>query len=515
MTPRSDLEIQGSFLTHPFAELLVEIEAARLNGSLRVEEKDKKIVVYFKSGRVVFAVSNARSSRIFEMLIDRGRLTADDIALIPNYQRDFELIAYLQEKEVLTRADCKRLVSEQIQQILIEVLSWEQANWTFSSLARIRDGLQFDVPTDALLLDYSRTLTSDCMLGRFRSLDETFGRSEKPETSLYLSPEEAFVLSRADYIELTASEIAKVAAMPETEALHLIYNLWLAGLLVRREWQPAFSAEAIAAMRTAKLELKQEAKFETAKAPVVPQQPEPEQVVEPAPALEPEKSKEPTITVDDYLRRVEKAATYYDILGVDSLANVAEIKKAYFSLARLFHPDRFHAEGGLVFERVQSAFTELAQAHETLKNPETREVYDYRMRKELAARRTSGTGNTGLSLSQAAEDFEAGNERLQNGDAAGAVPYLARAVHYDPSNARYHASYGKALSFDREQRYKSESELQTAIKLDPTEPSYRLYLAEFFIQFNLMKRAEGELNRLLVSFPGNQQARKLLDSLNK
>ena len=43
--------------------------------------------------------------------------------------------------------------------------------------------------------------------------------------------------------------------------------------------------------------------------------------------------------------------------------------------------------------------------------------------------------------------------------------------------------------------------------------TYRLILAEFFIQVNLMKRAEGELNRLLAIYPSNREARALLDSI--
>jgi hypothetical protein len=55
--------------------------------------------------------------------------------------------------------------------------------------------------------------------------------------------------------------------------------------------------------------------------------------------------------------------------------------------------------------------------------------------------------------------------------------------------------------------------MQMAIKLDPNEPSFRIMLAEFFIQVNLRKRAEGELNRLLAIFPSNQEAKRLLQGL--
>ena len=55
--------------------------------------------------------------------------------------------------------------------------------------------------------------------------------------------------------------------------------------------------------------------------------------------------------------------------------------------------------------------------------------------------------------------------------------------------------------------------MQTAIKLDPNNPIYRLILAEFFIQVRLPKRAEGELNRLLKIFPSNREAQALLATL--
>src|SRR5688572_32886082 len=108
MTPQPELEIRGNFLTHPFAELLTECRRARLTGSLRVSERDKKCVFYLKSGSLVFAVSNARSSRLFDMLIRRGKFSKEEIAKIPNFSNDFELSAYLQENELLSGLECDR-----------------------------------------------------------------------------------------------------------------------------------------------------------------------------------------------------------------------------------------------------------------------------------------------------------------------------------------------------------------------------------------------------------------------
>ena len=511
MTPQSDLEITGNFLTHPFAALIAEISAARVSGSLRVSNKERKCVIYLKEGRVVFAVSNARTSRLFEILLTKNRLAKKDLGQIPHFSNDFELTAFLQEKRFLTKADCDRLFVEQIEGIIVDILAWTAGDWAFSSLKRIRDGLAFDVDMRRMLFDFGRRMLADSVLGRFRSLEERFTRSTAPDPGLILTPDEAFILSRIGDEPTTVSDLSSVAAMPETKALHLIYTLWLGGLVIRDEWQPAFSELTISAMRGAKLELKREAKMPSfVAAPVA------------VPVLAPkapESSKEPdtTISLEEYLERVDDAETYYDLLGVNVKAEASDIKRAYFALAKVFHPDKYHFEGGALLQRVQNAFTQLALAHETLKNTDTRELYDYRMRRELAEREkreaAEKTGNVSLQAEQGVENFDRGFSLLMDGEHEEAIPFLARAVHYSPKNARYRAYYGRALSSDPKQRHKAESEMQAALKLDPNNPTFRILLAEFFIEVNLLKRAEGELKRLLDAFPSNREARELLDSL--
>jgi molecular chaperone DnaJ len=62
---------------------------------------------------------------------------------------------------------------------------------------------------------------------------------------------------------------------------------------------------------------------------------------------------------------------YYQILGVDKNASIAEIKKAYRKLARKYHPDLNPGD-----KAAEQKFKEMNEAHETLKDPEKKKQYD-------------------------------------------------------------------------------------------------------------------------------------------
>jgi len=65
-----------------------------------------------------------------------------------------------------------------------------------------------------------------------------------------------------------------------------------------------------------------------------------------------------------------KYKDYYGILGIEKGASPEEIKKAYRRLAHKFHPDVSKESNA------EEKFKEVAEAYETLKNPEKRAAYD-------------------------------------------------------------------------------------------------------------------------------------------
>lgn len=63
---------------------------------------------------------------------------------------------------------------------------------------------------------------------------------------------------------------------------------------------------------------------------------------------------------------------YYDILGISNSATKAEIKKAYKTLVKKYHPDVYEGDKSIA----ESKIKELNEAYETLSNPDLRKKYD-------------------------------------------------------------------------------------------------------------------------------------------
>src|SRR5262249_33912523 len=150
--------------------------------------------------------------------------------------------------------------------------------------------------------------------------------------------------------------------------------LWFAGLILRHNWECALSESFITRVRSANLKLtKSAAAIHKPKAPE-PEKPAPVKEEEPVPEFK-------EISLEEYLDRIEKAESHYDILGIEQDAKLPEIRNSYFQLAKMFHPDRYHRADADILRAVENAFSKLAQAHEALRDPKSRIKYDNELRR--------------------------------------------------------------------------------------------------------------------------------------
>lgn len=525
-TAPSNLEIKGSLAENPFAEVLCEFSEARLSGSFRLSNEAHKVIVYLKQGDIVFAVSNLRQHRLFDILLQSGKIQKEILGEIKDFTNDMALAEALRAKAVLSKTEIDQNFSYQIWEIIRTVLNWTTGEWVFSPLARIKDSINFEVDRVNLMVDYARNLPVTNIIRRFKSFEENFGINESKPAEINLLPKEAFMLSRFGSSLMRVKEAKNLSGFSDEDTLRTLYILWLGTFLLRRNWNSILSENKIRHILSAKLSLVREAEESAPVKPEIKLQTS-ERDVKPEPLVMPEEDtsaineEEAKRLRDQYLDRVENSNSYYEMLDVPVEATLMVIKASYFKLAKSFHPDKYHQENdsGLQ-QRIQNAFTEIARAYETLKDPEKRETYNYRLRKYLetakitekvTASRAQKANAT--AAERANEEFEQGFDYLMNEEYEESLPFFIRAIQMSPNVAKYHAYYGKALSFDDKQRHKAESELQAAVKLDQNTATFRIMLVEFYIQVGLMRRAEGELQRLLTQFPNNREAMVLLESL--
>jgi curved DNA-binding protein CbpA len=521
MTTVSNLDISGNLSQNPLAELLVEIADTELSGSLRLADSDRKSVIYLRNGQAVHAVSNQREHRLFSIGLAKRLLTKEILGKYPNFANDIEFAAALKRGEDLTADQVDELTAAQIESILISALSLANGDWTYSPHARLRSDLASNVAMNRLLIDLARCLPSSIVAARFRSLGEEFIKFNGEAPNVELQPHEEFVLGLFGDRAMTLEELRGISTLPDSGLLNGLYALWLSGFITRREWTRAFNSSKLDAVRTARFAKTSDAVQMPSEKPVATASAPPPPVVEAQAAPTPT-SVMPEITIDEYLDRVENAETYYDILGVDQKSSTDELKRNYFTYAKHFHPDRFHRVEPEKHARIQRSFTQLAHAYETLKLQESREAYDYKVRKELeikARRAADGSdkiAGESVNAEQGLTNFENGLEKFQEEDYAAAATFLARAVHFSPQNALYKAHFGKALSYTGSKyRHKAESELQEAVKLEPGNPKIRMMLIEFFLDMDMNRRAEGELRRFLEIAPGNKEALEMMNRMQE
>jgi len=505
--------MNGRLSEHPLAELIHEISEKGFSGALRIERERVKAVIYFEHGALVYATSNLRAHRLSEFLRQHGLASRTG----NESTSDVVMAEALLSAGTLTRQGLDQILAEQVNSVMRAVLLWTDGGWTFDGRAHLSQTIQVKIATQQLLLETGRRLDQMFTASRLPSGKEPICPATDAQGNLSLLPTEAFLLTRVEG-STSLDEIVALSGQREPDAKQVIYALLLAGLLKREYWQHAFrtappqtvSSEADNANRALK-------------SPAQPVKPE-------AP---PEPKPDPRQQLDAFLERLSIASNHYEVLNVSFTADVGEIKRVYHTIARNFHPDRFHdLTGTMAHTRLQSGFARVTQAYETLTNAESRAAHDgniqalRRVRESQAATARTG-GDTardsgseksegGGNLAQLAEKrFQEGAVALQQGQTNAATSCFSAAARMAPNEPKYRAYFGRALAANPKTRREAEGELQAAVKLDPQNAQYHVMLAVLYRDLGFGRRAVSEAERALAIDPHNEQARQLLSTSEK
>ena len=485
--------MKGQLAQNPLAELIREIVAAELSGAVRLAKENARAVVYFDGGRLVFAASNLRAHRLLEVL-KRNGFTAEQLQRIPATSSEADTVAALLNAGMLTQQSLQKIRTAQVADVLRAVLLWIDGQWEFDPRVRINGDARVELDVSRILRECARHLPLPFVKSRFTNRNDLFSIDSNKEIA-GLSPIEEFIVSRTR-LAPTAIQFADLIGngLPEEEGVRSVYALSLTGLLQRSDWPIAFDSDNVAKLKSTSFQADSET---------------PAAVVE----------KQTVEDVDTFLTRVESAKDHYEALNVMRGATLAQIKAAYHSLARNFHPDRFHQSEALLRTRIEDSFARVAHAYEVLNDPMRRADYDQKGPAKSSTKPAQPAPVAEAPVAQpganADNSFRQGMEAFDRKDYDEAIRFFAEAAILEPKRARYRAHYGYALMNRPKSRRAAENELLAALALEPNNAKFRVMLAELYQSGGMRRRAESEATRALNIDPKNQKARALLESLRQ
>jgi curved DNA-binding protein CbpA len=498
--------VNGQLHENPCLELIREILIKKLSGRLKLEFNKIKVAVYFRSGAVLYAAANVRTLRLGEYLLKSQLVTADDLRYLGTNIDDFSLAKTLLSENRISQSQLQQQQLKQVSDVLGLALLWTEGTWDFDDHSHLLEEVHLVIDVPGLLIESARRLPTKFTTSRFLLNAELISPVANPPKLVNLLPTEVFLLSRVDE-PTTLSELVAVSGLPESDTLRVVYSLALVGLLARQHWKAAFRGSL--AETPLQVEPNQDS---VAEEPVIIEAPD---------------------NVETFLARLAAASSHYEILGVEKNVSLPDLKKAYYDIARKYHPDRFRGADKTLLSRVESSFARITQAYDTLRDANLRASYDSKLEAQRRASRLAESApkatasnnqetkhsddgrDEDLTPAQQAEiQFKKGFAALELGDrnlAVGLLGSAARTVAHEP---RYRAYYGRALALHESTRRLAEAELQAAVKLEPNNAEYRIMLAELYRDLGFQVRARSEAERAVAADHNNRKAKDLLESLS-
>lgn len=200
----------------------------------------------------------------------------------------------------------------------------------------------------------------------------------------------------------------------------------------------------------------------------------------------------------------ERFIDFYQVLQVWPTASETAIKKAYFSLAKLHHPDVAGKNGG-ANESVD--FKLINEAYAVLSDPGRRREYDEQMRR-LGQKHPSGKPEKDRRSAHLA--YEQARTAMKHNRYDKAVVLLKSAIKYDDSNPAYHSWYGFALGALKTRLHEARDACKRALEMEFYNADFHANLGYVYYQAGLKSTASECFREALNWDPDHGLALKYL-----
>src|SRR5665647_649358 len=200
--------------------------------------------------------------------------------------------------------------------------------------------------------------------------------------------------------------------------------------------------------------------------------------------------------------------TLYQILDIPRTATDEDVKKAYFQMARRFHPDRFDRQIAAEFKaQIDEVFDGITNAYRVLSNKDSRRVYDAK------SGQVSTQEDAQDTFKKADTKFRQGKTLHAQGRYDEAIAYLEEAVRMRRDKADYYLLLAMCESKMPPYVKKAEQDFLKAIQLEPWNPEGYVGLGLLYKAEGLNTKAIKQLEKALEAEPTHPTAREALEEL--
>ena len=452
------------------ASYLRDIFFNKKTGRLIYRRKEILKYFFFEKGAIIQVKTNQPEERLGEILFKLERIPKEAHAKIDEYIEPGKSIGeVLKTQGVISEDDLAEALGHQIRESILNIFASFDAEIEFQPHEEFAAGAAESRVSVPLLIEYGiRRMQANPLLQTFLS-----GRTPVLGRKTYaylLTTEEKDILEKINGKE-TADIILRGLTVPADQFWKSLYLFYCLGVVdLQGEAQgPALDVKtrlSTAAVRTD-----------------IPQ------------------------AVAEVLafRETLPAMTLYQILDIPKTATEEDVKKAYFQMARRFHPDRFDRKVAAEFKtQIDEVFDGITNAYKVLSNTDSRRVYDAK------SGQVSTQEDVQETYRKADIKFRQGKTLHTQGRYDEAIAYLEEAVRIRRDKGDYFLLLAMCESKMPPYVRKAEQDFLTAIQLEPWNPEGYVGLGLLYKAEGLQTKAIKQLEKALEVEPEHNSAREAL-----
>ena len=451
---------------------LRDIYFNKRSGRLVYKRSEVLKYFFFQKGTLIQVKTNVPEERLGEVLYKLERISKDAHATMDEFVEPNQNIGeVLRSRGVISEQDLSDALTYQMRETTLNVFPFFDAEIAFQERDDFTSQVEESKISIPFIIEYGiRRMQTSPVLKSFLARQVPF--QKRKSFAYLLTLDEKEILDRITGKDIAETILRTLTSPPDFfwKSLYLFYCLDLVDL--KKEEEPQAARPPLeAASRTA-----------AADAP-------------------------PEVSEVLAFRETMAQKNFYQILDVPRGAPEEEVKKAYFQMARRFHPDRFDRKAAAEYKGlIDEVFDSITNAYRVLSNKEKRAAYDSGIAANVQEDAQDSVKKAEIKFRQGKTLF--GMDRFDE-----AMSFLEEAVRLRRDKADYFLLLAMAESKVPSYLRKAEGDFLRAISLEPWNPEAYVGLGVLYKSEGLQTKAARQFGKALEADPEHAKARQELEDM--